>query len=97
LTIINWSKDEQRTAGRGDVVAWSDVKGLFGDVAVGISDIHYDAKETRDYYRQNVALNDVFKGKVHNPQSAPLKQALASARTATSTGNSGRSTTETGK
>jgi lipid-binding SYLF domain-containing protein len=97
LTVINWSKDEQRSAGRGDIVAWSDTKGLFGDLAVGISDIHYDAKETRDYYHQKVAASDVIKGAVRNPHSATLKRVLAAAAAPTSTGSSGRSETEAGK
>lgn len=96
LTIINWSKEAQRAAGRGDVVAWADTKGLFGELAVGISDIHYDAKETNAYYNQKVAASDVISGNVKNPHSATLRQALAAASTATSTGSSGSSSNEPG-
>jgi SH3 domain-containing YSC84-like protein 1 len=95
LTIINWSKEAERAAGRGDVVAWTDTKGLYGALAVGITDIHYDARETSAYYNQKVAANDVVNGKVKNPHSATLKQALAAASTATSTGSSGTSSTGT--
>jgi lipid-binding SYLF domain-containing protein len=96
LTIFNWSKEAQRSAGRGDVVAWTDTKGLFGDLAVGISDIHYDARETSAYYHQKVAAQDVINGMVSNPQAGTLKQALAAATSATSSGSSGSSTMESG-
>lgn len=96
LTIINWEKEAQRSAGRGDVVAWTDTKGLFGNLAVGISDIHYDARETSGYYNQKVAASDVINGIVKNPQAATLKQALAAASSETSTGSSGSSTMDPG-
>jgi lipid-binding SYLF domain-containing protein len=93
LTVINWSKEAERSAGRGDVVAWSDTKGLFGELAASITDIHYDAKETSAYYSQQVAASEVINGTVKNPHSATLKQALAAASTATSTSSTGSSST----
>lgn len=103
LTIINWSKQAGREAGRGDVVVWGESKGVFGGVAVGINDIHFDSKETAGYYKRTASARDVIDGKVTNPHSASLKQALAAASSTTSSGSSssgepsGRSGTESSK
>ena len=37
LTVVNYSARGHGSAGRGDIVAWSDTKGLFGNVACGHS------------------------------------------------------------
>lgn len=89
LTIVNWSKIAQGTAGTGDIVAWSGTKGLFGSAAIGINDIRYNQNETSAYYRQTVAAADVINGKVSNPQADTLKQALAAASSGTASGSSG--------
>lgn len=94
LTVVNWSKQAERDAGRGDVVVWAEAKGVFGGVAVAINDIRFDRKETAGYYQQNqVSVKDVIDGKVTNPHSSALKQALAGASSATSSGGSGSSST----
>ena len=72
LTIANWSKQKERDAGRGDVVVWAETHGVFGGLAVSVTDINFDAKETAGYYHQNVAAADVINGKVRNPHSAFL-------------------------
>ena len=90
LTIVNWSPKAQASAGKGDVVVWADTKGLLGDVAVGVTDIHFDADETAAFYGKKVALQDIFSGKVMAPsrQVAALKQALPAGTGATSSGSS---------
>jgi lipid-binding SYLF domain-containing protein len=95
LTIINWSKTAERPVGRGDVVAWSDNKGLFGELAIGVTDIRFDAKQTSAYYQRNVAATDVLNGNVQNPQSMTLKQALVAATAAAT--SSDHSLSETSK
>lgn len=89
LTVVNWSKKAQGSAGRGDVVVWADTEGLFGDLAVSVTDIHYDQKETGAYYQKQVAAREVVAGKVANPHADALKQALASSAGGTATGASG--------
>lgn len=79
LTIVAWSARGQAAAGKGDVVAWSDTEGVFGDLAISVTDINFDEDETSAYYGKQVALSDIINGKVTSPQSEPLKQALASA------------------
>jgi lipid-binding SYLF domain-containing protein len=80
LTLVNWAKIAQGELGAGDVVVWAGTKGLYGNlVSVGVSDIRYNAKLTNAYYRQSVSVTDALAGKYSNPNSEPLKQALASA------------------
>lgn len=91
LTIVDWSKVAQGSVGAGDIVAWSDTKGLFGSAAIGVNDIRYNENETSAYYGQTVAAADVINGKVRNQHSDALKQALAAAATSVGTTASGSS------
>lgn len=80
LTVINWSRLAQGTAGTGDVVAWSGAKGLFGDAAaVGLSDIRFNESLTNAYYGRALTAKDIAAGSVSNPQAQPLQQALMQA------------------
>jgi SH3 domain-containing YSC84-like protein 1 len=82
LTVLNWSKLAQGTAGTGDVVAWSAAKGLFGDVAaVGINDIRFNQSLTNAYYGRTLSPREIAAGTVSNPQAEPLQQALGQAAT----------------
>ncbi|HVK93570.1 MAG TPA: lipid-binding SYLF domain-containing protein [Noviherbaspirillum sp.] len=90
LTVVDWTRVAQGSAGTGDVVAWSGTKGLFGNVAsIGVNDIRFNQNQTNAYYGQTVAVNDVISGKVKNPQANTLKQALAATSTGTASGTSG--------
>lgn len=80
LTIINWAKTVQGTAGEGDVVVWTGTEGLFGNVAaVGVNGIRYSQGANNAYYHQTVTAQDVVAGKYNNARSEPLKQSLAKA------------------
>lgn len=82
LTILNWSRLAQGTADFGDIVAWSAVKGLFGDaVAIGLNDIRFNEKLTNAYYGRALGPADIASGSVSNPQAQPLQQALRTAST----------------
>ena len=50
LTVVDWSAKAQASAGKGDVIVWSDTKGLLGDLSVGITDIRFDEEETAAFY-----------------------------------------------
>jgi len=91
LTIVNWSPKVQASAGKGDIIAWSDTKGLFGDLAVSITDIRFNRDQTAAFYGKQVALQDILSGKakVSSPQVAALKQALPTGGGTTSSGSSG--------
>lgn len=75
LTIANWSKRGQASAGENaDVIAWSGTKGLYGDLAVSVSDIMWDNDANKAYYQKNVVANDIITGTVHDPlTSSSLK------------------------
>lgn len=98
LTIVNWNAMAQGSTGRGDVIAWSDTKGLLGDVAVGITDIHFNQSQTSAYYGKTVALADILGGSAHAgaPEVAQLKQAVAGMGDTASGSSSGTTTTAAG-
>lgn len=50
LSIIDWSARAQASAGKGDVVVWSDTEGLFAGATIGVSDIQFDEEENRAFY-----------------------------------------------
>jgi SH3 domain-containing YSC84-like protein 1 len=101
LTVATWSRKAQASAGKGDVTAWANTEGLFGDAAVSVTDINFDKDETTAFYGKQVALQDIFSGKVKAPsrQVAELKQALPGGAGTTSSGSSagGSNQTSTGK
>lgn len=77
VTVLNWNKMAQGSVGAGDVIAWSDAKGLFGDVAtVEVNDIRFNQNLTNAYYNRTLSATDVIAGKLNNPQAEPLLQAL---------------------
>lgn len=78
LTVVNWSRQAQGSAGGGDIVVWSGTKGLFGNVAtLAINDIRYNERATQSYYGKAMTVADVMAGKANNPHADALKQALA--------------------
>lgn len=90
LTVVNWEKHVEGAAGAGDVIVWSENKGLFGNVvAVGVNDVRFNQSLTNAYYGETVAIKDITSGKLKNARSEPLKQALAATSTGTATGSSG--------
>jgi lipid-binding SYLF domain-containing protein len=80
LTVVDWNKYAQGSAGKGDVVAWAGTKGLFGNAAtLAFNDIRFNQRATDSYYGKAVTAQDLADGKVTNPRSDPLKQSLAAA------------------
>ena len=75
LTIVNFSKRGQISAGRGaDIIVWTGTKGLYGDLAVNVTDIFWDNDANRAYYQQTVDASDIINGTVKEPiAESPLK------------------------
>ena len=99
LTVADWSKRGEGSAGWGNITAWADTEGLFGGVALNITDVDYDETETAAYYQRQVAARDVLAGKVRNPQADTLRQTLAAISgggAASSMGSSGARGTTAG-
>lgn len=70
LTIINWSRRAQASVGKGaDVIAWSDTEGLYGDLAVSVTDIFWDEEANRAYYRRTASAREIIGGQVEAPDS----------------------------
>lgn len=68
LTVVDYSAGESKAVGDGDVVVWSDTKGLFGGAAVGIRDIRRDEDADWAYYgNQQVSTQQILTGAVQNP------------------------------
>lgn len=83
LTIINWAARAQASAGKGpDVIAWTDTEGLYGDLAVSVSDIFWDGEANRAYYGHKVAAREILNGSTKYAMSQnPLKAALGALQT----------------
>jgi lipid-binding SYLF domain-containing protein len=81
LTVVKWSRERAGEAGASDVVAWSGTEGLFGNAAtLAINDVRFNRKATQAYYGKLATAQDVLSGKVSNPQSDGLRQALAASK-----------------
>ena len=94
ITIVEWSKRGQGTAGMGDVLVWAQEKGLFANIAsIGVEDIHFNRTLTRAYYgERDVTPEKILMSKDINPKAKPLQQALSEAAPkSTATGASGSS------
>ena len=78
LTVVNWSKKAQDST-NGDITVWSDTKGLFGGLTVGVNDIKYDRDQTSAYYGKTVSASEATSGTLASSKADRLKQVLASA------------------
>lgn len=74
LTIVNWSKRAQGSAGKvQDVIAWSATKGAYAGVSVGVTDVMVDKDANRAYYgRDGLQPREIVNGRVDNPRSNVL-------------------------
>ncbi len=76
LTIVNYSARAHGTAGRGDIVLWSDTEGAFANVSVSVTDVNYDENETHAYYGKPVSAHDIVSGRESASKAASLVSAL---------------------
>jgi lipid-binding SYLF domain-containing protein len=76
LTIVNYSARAHGTAGRGDIVMWSDTEGAFANLSVSVTDVNYDENETRAYYDRTVDPKSVVAGDVASQKADKLLKAL---------------------
>lgn len=75
LSVINWSAKAQAQAGiEGDVVVWSDTEGLFGELAVSVSDINWDNEENTAYYGEDVTAEQILSGNIPATRKQELGQ-----------------------
>lgn len=76
LTIVDYSKRKQGSAGRGDVVVWSDTKGAFADLSVGVTDVNFDEDETHAYYGRPVDARQIVNSGLSSQKAENLLDAL---------------------
>jgi SH3 domain-containing YSC84-like protein 1 len=77
LTVVRYSRDERAQAGRGDVMVWSEAKGLYGGLTAGVTDITPSNRLDHAYYQQRVDAHEILTASVNNPAADPLREALA--------------------
>lgn len=77
LVVLDYSALAEATAGRGDVIMWSDTEGAFAGVALGVSDIDFDEEESAGYYEQQVSPTQIVDGTVSSPRGDALKNELS--------------------
>jgi lipid-binding SYLF domain-containing protein len=77
LTIVNYTGKAQTEIDSGDVVIWSDTKGAFANATIGVTDIHFDDGDNREFYQQQVSAKDIISGKAGAFKAKSLKQALS--------------------
>jgi lipid-binding SYLF domain-containing protein len=83
LTVVNWNRMVQGSAGAGDVVAWSDSRGVFGDAAsIELTGVRYNQNLNDAYYHRTLAASDIIDGKTSNPHANLLVQALSASMAA---------------
>lgn len=75
LSIVNWSAKARAQAGiEGDVIVWSDTEGLFGEIAVGVSDVNWDNDENTAYYGEDVTAEQILSGNIPSTRKQELGQ-----------------------
>jgi len=81
LTVVNWSGKTQANTGyngRDDVILWTNTKGLYGGLTVGVKHISPDNGMDRAYYQRPVSSTEILAGNLSSPNADSLRNALAS-------------------
>jgi lipid-binding SYLF domain-containing protein len=80
LTLVDWTRRRQGAIGDGDVILWSDARGVMADLlALGVRAVRFNASLTRGYYHQDINVPDAVAGRYVNHQADPLRRMLAGA------------------
>jgi SH3 domain-containing YSC84-like protein 1 len=76
LTVVKYSGNAHAGTGRGDVIVWSEARGLYGGLTAGVTDITPSSKLDHAYYQQAASAHEILSGGVTNSSSDPLRDAL---------------------
>lgn len=76
LSIVNYSANAQASAGKGDIIFWSDTSGAYIGVTVSVSDIDWDSENNQAYYGKKVSAKEILANDVTRPEASQLKNAL---------------------
>lgn len=75
LSVVNWSAKTRAQAGiEGDVVVWADTEGLFGELAVSVSDVNWDNDENTAYYGEEITAEQILSGNIPATRKQELGQ-----------------------
>lgn len=78
LNVVDYSAAGQVNT-RSDVVAWTDLKGLYAGATIGGADISVDEDANHAFYaNQQTSPNDILSGDLTGPRGQVLQQALPS-------------------
>ncbi|GAB3020462.1 lipid-binding SYLF domain-containing protein [Bowmanella dokdonensis] len=80
LTIIDYSERAQATAGKGDIVIWSDTEGAYAGLSVSIEGISWDEEENNAFYGRDVSPDAVMLGNVRHNHHNPLNSSMPGTR-----------------
>jgi SH3 domain-containing YSC84-like protein 1 len=78
LTLVTYNGGASAATG-GDVIIWSDTRGLYAGLTAGVTDITPDRHMDHEYYQAEVSPHDILTGAVtvHNPAVHDLRDALS--------------------
>jgi lipid-binding SYLF domain-containing protein len=89
LTVVNFARMAQGSTA-GDVVVWSNNKGLFGNAAtVGVNDVRYNQRLTEAYYGKPMTAMQVLDSTEVNTQADALRKVLGSPSMPAKSGKTG--------
>jgi len=77
LTVVRYSHNNRAQVGRGDVLVWSEAKGLYGGLTAGVTDITPSDRLDHAYYQQRSDAQQILTGNTRNPAADPLREALS--------------------
>ena len=76
LNVVDYSAAGQVDT-HGDVVAWTDLKGLYAGATIGGADISVDQDANHAFYaNQQTSPNDILSGDIPGPRGQVLQKAL---------------------
>ncbi len=77
LSIVNYSANTQASAGKGDIVFWSDTEGAYAGATISVSDVGWANANNKGYYGKKVSASKLISGQVATKKGEKLKSALS--------------------
>jgi lipid-binding SYLF domain-containing protein len=85
LTMVKYDGEAVNSGSFGDVVVWTHLKGLYGGVSLGASNITVDADSNRYYYHSTMSARQIVSGSAQLAHAQPLHAALGAVSTRVAT------------